>query len=314
MPPSDSRKNLTPKKIDSYIGRFAPSPTGPLHFGSLVAALASYLDARHHNGQWLLRIEDLDPPREQPGATEAIIRCLGDHQLHWDGDILYQSQRLDAYTDTISSLRKQDLVFPCTCTRKALAANPGPYPGTCRHNVNYDQAHALRLRTGWAEQADETLSIEQAFDDLIYGHYTCQHPMGDFIVQRKDGLFAYQLAVVVDDIFQNISHVVRGVDLIDSTPSQHFLFSCLNATPPQFAHIPMALNNLGQKLSKQHGAPPIANLSARQNIIAALGFLNHTPDTDIQQSSISEILQWAIQHWDRKKIPLHDAMVENAEP
>lgn len=290
----------------SYVGRFAPSPTGPLHFGSLVAALAGFLDARHQSGRWLLRIEDLDPPREQAGSIELIIRSLETHGLHWDGAILYQSRRLSDYAHTLNLLHEQGLIFPCYCSRKALAAKPSPYPGTCRHATLSNKPHALRLLT---EPTNSDLRVCYSFEDIFFGQVTSHEQLGDFIVRRKDGLFAYQLAVVVDDVFQGISHVIRGADLIDSTPPQRYLFACLDAPVPQFGHLPLALNAQGQKLSKQHGAKAIDDKQARDNIIAALGFLNHTIPVELQQANIEEILQWAIAHWDRRSIPTDNKTV-----
>lgn len=281
------------------MGRFAPSPSGPLHFGSLVAAVASYVDARHHQGRWLVRMEDLDPPREQAGASTAILKSLQAHHLFWDGEVLLQSQRLDAYGEALKKLQQSDLIYPCYCTRKSLAAVAGPYPGTCRRGPVRQRPHAWRVLN--QKPSDK-------FNDVILGPYHCENPLGDFIVRRKDGLFAYQLAVVVDDIYQGITHVIRGIDLIDSTPSQIFLFQCLNAEPPGFGHVPVVLNEQGQKLSKQHGAPPLDDKNSRGNLLAALHFLNHKPDSLSPNhascsASEEELLNWAIKHWDRKKLP-----------
>ena len=297
-----------------YVGRFAPSPTGPLHFGSLVAALASYLDARHYHGKWLVRIEDLDPPREQVGAIDDILRCLEAHHLHWDGEILYQSHRLEAYVEIFEQLKNRQLIYPCTCTRKALAEIGGLYPGTCRTKtfVDIEQPVAWRLLTDYvvtkSQNDDEHY---QQFDDLFLGVTTCKNTLGDFIVKRKDGLFAYQLAVVVDDIYQKITHVIRGNDLLDSTPAQLILFHHLNTPPPQYGHIALALNSQGQKLSKQHGAPAVNNADCKNNIIAALKFLNHMPTDELLNADINAILDWAANHWHRAKLPKENRIVEN---
>jgi glutamyl-Q tRNA(Asp) synthetase len=291
-----------------YVGRFAPSPTGPLHFGSLVAALASYVDARHYRGQWLVRIEDLDPPREQVGASKAILGCLEAHHLFWDDEVLLQSQRLDAYADKLEELRLRGLVYPCYCTRKDLVDFNGPYPGICRHRPFRDKPHALRLLTSDLPSTENALPIRASFSDELLGHYHCPQTLGDFILKRKDGLFAYQFAVVVDDIFQGVTHVIRGMDLIDSTPSQIFLFERLSARSPYFGHIPVALNDQQQKLSKQHGALPLISNRSADNLRAALHFLNHPPPPEFTKATQKEILQWAIEHWDRKKIPRENAI------
>ena len=292
-----------------YVGRFAPSPTGPLHFGSLVAALASFLDARHQGGKWLVRMEDLDPPREQAGASSAILKSLESHQLFWDGEVLFQSQRHAAYQEILDQLQARQLVYPCYCTRKVLAAKGGIYPGTCRHRPRLKKPSALRLLTAELPDAERSLILQNRFADIFLGQVTCQESMGDFIVRRKDGLYAYQLAVVVDDIYQNITHVIRGIDLLDSTPSQIFLFNCLHVNPPQYGHVPVVLNELGQKLSKQHGAKALDNNRSVDNICKALLFLNHPPPTELTHADTNTVLQWAIAHWDRKKIPTHSTKV-----
>lgn len=284
------------------MGRFAPSPTGALHFGSLVSALASFLDARHYGGQWLLRIEDIDPPREEAGASAAIIQCLEAHHLYWDGDILFQSQRLPAYADTVQSLLDCGWIYPCYCTRKQLALENGPYPGTCRHVPPQNQPAALRLLSSDLAGVDFTISQHCQFTDLFIGDCQCPDTLGDFIVRRKDGLFAYQLAVVVDDAFQGVTHIIRGQDLLDCTPPQQFLFQLLKAEIPQFGHVPMALNAQGQKLSKQTGARPLDNSKILENLHAALKFLNHAPPAEAIDANPEELLAWAIKHWDRKNL------------
>ncbi|MEX2489670.1 MAG: tRNA glutamyl-Q(34) synthetase GluQRS, partial [Pseudomonadales bacterium] len=227
---------------DYYVGRFAPSPTGPLHFGSLVAALASYLDARHHNGLWLLRIEDLDPPRESPDAPQQIMSQLKGFGMHWDGEVLYQSDRLDAYQQALDQLRAENLVYPCTCTRKMVGTI---YNGRCRKNdFNINAPYAIRLVIG-----DMVIS----FKDRVMGplYYHLDKDVGDFIIKRKDGLFAYQLAVAVDDAFQQVTHVVRGADLLDSTPRQIAVCRQLNLIEPSYTHVPVITGKDGSKLSKQ---------------------------------------------------------------
>lgn len=298
-----------------YRGRFAPSPTGPLHFGSLVAALASYLDARAQDGQWLLRMEDIDPPREMPGAADAIIASLERHGLLWDGDILFQSRRTEAYADALGTLDAAGLLYPCYCSRKTVSAAGGIYPGTCRPrgavpSALASAAHAarpsaLRLRTEALPYPWRDASTTVGFQDLVLGPQQQNLPrdVGDFIVRRKDGLIAYQLAVVVDDIAQGISHVIRGSDLLESTAAQIFLFHLLRAPSPKYGHLPLALNEKGQKLSKQQGAVPIDDTQAAHNLVWALAFLGHGVPAELRKAPCDELLGWAISQWRRENIP-----------
>jgi glutamyl-Q tRNA(Asp) synthetase len=282
-----------------YIGRFAPSPTGPLHFGSLVSALASYLHAYHHQGLWLVRMEDLDPPREQPGAADAILHCLEDHGLEWAGQVLYQSQRLRVYDEVLASLQDEGLLYACDCTRQDLQAMGGIYNGHCRHRrVDTTQPHALRLKLYDLPQG--TSSDEISFVDLIQGRQTqnLRTAAGDQILKRKDGLFAYQLAVVVDDIAQQVSHIIRGNDLLEVSARQLFLFRLLGAREPVFGHVPLVLNASGQKLSKQNLAPPLASENAGNNIWRALAFLGQNPPRELNNASAAEVLTWGKAHWD----------------
>lgn len=263
-----------------YIGRFAPSPTGPLHFGSLVCALASYLDAKRHGGQWLLRIEDIDPPREQPGAADAIKRTLEAHGLYWDGEVRYQSQRSDAYWECLNELKKLDLVYPCNCTRARLASLNGPYDGHCRrHPPPAGEACALRLKVIELPEAFRQVNNNIEFRDRICGAQSENIEMisGDFVTHRKDGLFAYQLAVVVDDIDQGVTDVVRGDDLLDTTARQIFLYHILGKTPPSYAHIPVIKDAQGNKLSKQNHAPAVDDSTPVENLQRALTCLGHAP-------------------------------------
>ncbi|HWV15073.1 MAG TPA: tRNA glutamyl-Q(34) synthetase GluQRS [Cellvibrio sp.] len=282
-----------------YIGRFAPSPTGPLHFGSLVSALASYLDAHHQQGKWLVRMEDLDPPREQPGAASAILQSLDDHGLHWDGDVAYQSQRLNIYQAYLLQLQAAGLIYACNCTRQDLAGMGGIYNGRCRtRNIDLRQPHALRLKL-YDLPASPTQTDTLAFCDLIQGpqQQNLRTEAGDQILKRKDGLFAYQLAVVVDDIEQQISHIIRGSDLLDVTARQIFLYQLLNATPPQFGHVTLVTHSSGQKLSKQNFAPPLDSSIAAQNLWHALAFLRQEPPQDLLGAQPQELLQWGKNHW-----------------
>jgi glutamyl-Q tRNA(Asp) synthetase len=228
-----------------YRGRFAPSPTGPLHFGSLVAALGSYLDAKAHGGEWLVRIEDLDTPRVVPGAADDILRTLERFGLEWDGPVLYQSSRIAEYEDALDDLRRRGLVFPCGCSRTDVGDR---YAGTCRAGLrgrNDTPSWRFRVSDGAVEFVDLRLGLQsQNVADYV----------GDFVLKRADGLFAYQLAVVVDDAFQGITDVVRGEDLLDSTARQILLQRALGLRQPRYRHLPIVLNDTGQKLSKQTGA------------------------------------------------------------
>lgn len=283
-----------------YIGRFAPSPSGPLHFGSLVAALASYLDARSSHGQWLLRMEDLDPAREPPETAAQILSTLEAFGLHWDGPVLYQSQRLGAYADALADLQGRGLIYCCDCSRLQIQAMGGVYNSRCRLCQLQPLAGALRV-----EVPDETFD----FVDTIQGpqQQNLLRECGDFVLRRKDGLFAYQLAVVVDDAFQNITHVVRGSDLLDSTPRQLYLQRLLGFPSPRYAHIPVAVNDSGQKLSKQHFATPLDLQRPIAQMLAALQFLGqlsaHDPDPHLATASPAELLVWGVSHWDIQAVP-----------
>jgi glutamyl-Q tRNA(Asp) synthetase len=245
-----------------YRGRFAPSPTGPLHLGSLVAALASWLDARAHHGEWLVRIEDIDHPRCVPGAAEDILHTLAALGLHPDAPPLWQSTRSAAYTSALDRLQEQGALYPCGCSRKEIAAaltqtrvrhQTLGYPGTCRTGLHGKMLRAWRVRV--PEDGDDLV----CFTDRWQGQF-CQQlasEVGDFVLKRADGLWAYQLAVVVDDAEQGITHIVRGMDLLDSTPRQLYLQQLLGLPSPQYLHVPLILDAAGEKLSKQTGAPAL---------------------------------------------------------
>jgi glutamyl-Q tRNA(Asp) synthetase len=291
----------------AYIGRFAPSPTGPLHFGSLVCALASFLDARHYHGQWLVRIEDIDPPREIPGATATILHQLEAHGLLWDGELLYQSQRMDAYAAALEQLQSTGLLFNCDCNRQRIAELGGIYDGHCRQRVVSGES-ALRLRVPYSDDGDYPLSSR--FNDLIMGCYqqNLRTDVGDFVVRRRDGLISYQLAVTVDDQFQGITHIVRGADLLDSTPRQIYLQHCLgyrdNHRPAlHYAHLPLATNDEGQKLSKQNHATALLQGNEADNLWLALDWLQQKPPAELRRESITKILHWAIDNWTLTAIP-----------
>lgn len=284
-------------------GRFAPSPTGALHFGSLLAAVASFLDARHRNGEWLVRIEDIDTARVVPGSAELILRTLERYGMEWDGTVTYQSRRLELYANTLDRLAAQGLIYPCTCSRRdlgslaAIGASGPIYPGTCRHQpYPPTRPAALRLRTD-----GRTIRCT----DLVQGKFEqdVAAAVGDFVLRRADGLFAYQLAVVVDDGAQGITDVVRGSDLLDSTPRQIYLQQQLGLSTPRYAHIPIALNALDQKLSKQTFARPLDSEHPAPLLLAALDFLGQQPPPDLVGAPLTDIWPWAIGHWQRERIP-----------
>lgn len=295
--------HAVPAATTVYRGRFAPSPTGPLHFGSLIAALGSFLCARHAGGEWLLRIEDIDPPREVAGATDDIRRTLERHALEWDGAVLYQSARSEAYEAALEQLRINGWLYDCSCTRSEIAARArrGPfgliYPGTCRSGPLSSREHrSLRVRTH---------ERPIRFTDLLQGPQAqcLQETSGDFVVRRADGLYAYQLAVVIDDAEQGITDIVRGADLLDSTPRQIHLQQLLDQPTPRYLHLPIAVNALGEKLSKQTHAPPLDDGHASGNLWRALTFLGQAPPAELQRSRPHELLAWAQQEWRLETIP-----------
>ena len=276
-------------------GRFAPTPTGPLHFGSLLAAVASYCDARHAGGQWLLRLEDIDPPREMPGAAATILRQLEAYGLHWDGPVLYQSQRTEAYVAAIDALEAKGLLFWCRCSRSALAGHT-VYPGTCREHRRPEPDAAIRLRV-------EPGTV--CFHDRVFGDQQedVAATVGDFVIRRRDGLFAYQLAVVVDDAMQGVTHVVRGADLLDNTARQIYLQAQQGYPTPCYAHIPLAVNALGEKLSKQNFARALPVDHPEPILWEALRTLGQNPPTELTDAPVSEQLGWATAHWSLAAIP-----------
>ena len=280
-------------------GRFAPSPTGPLHLGSLVAALGSYLDARALGGNWIVRIEDVDEPRTQPGATETILSTLEDCGFEWDGPVVYQSARTGLYRAAFERLIAAGAVYACGCTRKEIAdsalAIDGAriYPGTCRHGLTPGrEARAFRVRTSDAP-------IE--FIDRVQGRVSqgVEGEVGDFVLLRADGCFAYQLAVVVDDAAQGITDVVRGADLLDSTARQIHLQRLLGLPTPDYLHLPVAVNPRGEKLSKQTGA----GTAGRESLAAAFEFLGHALPGELHNAPPAELLAWGIANWDAARIP-----------
>jgi glutamyl-Q tRNA(Asp) synthetase len=296
-----------------YTGRFAPSPTGPLHAGSLLAAVASWLDARAAGGRWLVRMEDLDRPRCVPGAADTILRQLEAYGLGWDGEVLYQSQRDAAYAAALDQLKAAGHAYPCACTRSQLAAAPKNaegetiYPGTCRAGLPPGA-----VARAWRVRVDE---VSACFQDRVHGR-VCQNleaDVGDFIVKRADGLFAYQLAVVVDDAHQGITDVVRGADLLWNTPRQVHLLGLLGLPTPRYAHMPLIVNAIGQKLSKQTRAPALPESGRGAALARALAALGHSPPPELAGAAAAEILAWASARWRIENVPVRAVVANTAQ-
>ncbi len=287
----------------AYVGRFAPSPTGDLHFGSLTAALASYLQARTMNGQWLLRIEDLDPPREVAGSADRIIADLRRFGMEPDRAIMYQSCRREAYTLASTRLLDSGLAFYCSCSRKSLPAS-GIYPGTCRNGIS----PGIRKRNCAIRVKVAAQPIE--FTDVVQGlqRQDLQTSCGDFVIRRADGLTAYQLAVVVDDAHQGVTEVVRGADLLDSTGRQIWLQQKLGLSTPGYLHLPVAALHDGSKLSKRLGSDPVRNLPPAAALRSALKFLGH----EAPALSLAGTWQWALENWSPALIPRQQTRPWNA--
>lgn len=274
-------------------GRFAPSPTGPLHAGSLLAALASYCEARAAGGRWLVRIEDLDPPREMPGASDLILRQLEACGFEWDGEVRFQSTRHAAYEAALHQLQDQHDLFWCRCSRAELSRLPSAaYPGTCRRFTAPRADAAIRLRV------DEG---PVRFTDGLFGDQQedVRQTTGDFVLKRRDGLYAYQLAVVVDDADQGITQVVRGADLLDNTARQIVLQKRLGLPTPSYIHLPLVVHPDGSKLSKQTFAPALPLAGTSPLLVRALHQLNQSPPAGLAEESPSFILDWAVRHWAR---------------
>jgi glutamyl-Q tRNA(Asp) synthetase len=280
----------------TYIGRFAPSPSGPLHFGSLIAAIGSYLRARAQQGSWLVRIEDIDPPREQPGAAAQILRTLERFSLHWDGEVIYQSQRHERYQAILDELYQQGKTYHCCCTRAQIQAAGGFYPGTCRDKQYPPLNAAVRLRVD---------APCLSFQDQLLGLITVEPRLAseDFILKRRDGLFAYNLAVVIDDADCGVTEVVRGADLLEPTARQITLYQQLGWPVPDWLHLPLALQENGLKLSKQNHAPAIDELPVVKTLCQALLFLGQTLPEDIADMTAESLLRWAVEHWQLSSIP-----------
>lgn len=277
-----------------YVGRFAPSPTGDLHFGSLVAAVASYLDARANDGLWRVRIENIDPPREVAGSAERILADLARFGFGVDGDVLFQSSRSQAYEESVQKLLDEGKAYWCGCTRADIPDN-GVYPGTCREGLpGGRKPRAVRLNT-----QGSTVSFDDAIQGPVEARFDAD--IGDFVIRRADRLPAYQLAVVVDDHYQQITRVVRGADLLDSTARQIVLQQRLGLEQPEYAHLPLALDPKGEKLSKRLGSDPVSGLDPVDAISTALRHLGHPPPTF---KALPSLWRWAIDHWDLSRVPV----------
>jgi glutamyl-Q tRNA(Asp) synthetase len=275
------------------LGRFAPSPTGPLHLGSLLAAVGSYLDARTNGARWQVRIEDLDTPRVVPGCADDMLRTLEAFGFEWDGEVIHQSDRRAAYAEALEALTAAGRTFACSCSRKDLAGNEddtGGYPGTCRLGPTRPGPTAVRFRVG-----DQSIH----FDDLFLGpQHTDLRACGDVIVRRRDGLASYQLAVVVDDAFQGVTRVVRGADLLASTPWQLELQGALGLPAPIYGHLPLLLEPDGSKLSKSRRSLPLDLTAAPQALTSTLTYLSQAPPPELARSPIKDVWKWALEHWD----------------
>ncbi len=299
------------QRVPPVIGRFAPSPTGPLHFGTLLAAMGSYLQAKCCAGSWLIRIEDLDPPRVIPGAADAMLRLLEQLGFAWDGEIIYQSHRSARYQQVLEQLREQGRIFACSCTRReilASAPHPGEegpiYPGTCREGFRGSRSErAMRLRV-----PDE----EIIFHDGIFGEQqqNLEKEVGDFVLHRSDGLFAYQMAVVIDDIDAGITQIVRGADLLSSTPRQIYLYRCLDTIPPDYFHLPLAFGDNDKKLSKRNGDIGLITRENGSNMLwRALDFLNQSPPEELFNATPDELLCWGRENYHAEKIPAENRKI-----
>ncbi len=282
-----------PDLSSHYRGRFAPSPTGLLHFGSLVTALASYLDARANQGVWLVRIEDIDPPREQLKAADLILFTLEKYGLFWDETVRFQQTQHDIYQEKLEYLINNQFTYLCFCSRKNRKAATQICQGECKENYPPDTPHSINLKC--------PTTIE--FFDQIYQHKTLLlSKEGPCLLKRKGGLFSYQLAVVIDDLSQKITHIVRGSDLLHSTGWQIVLIEALHGKKPHYIHIPIVRDNTGQKLSKQRKAMPVSLKKPHHTLYQALTYLNMKPDIQLAQASISDILSWGIKNWNLKNI------------
>jgi glutamyl-Q tRNA(Asp) synthetase len=298
-----------------YIGRFAPSPTGELHFGSLLAALASYLDAKSNDGLWLLRIDDIDPPREIPGASQSIIQSLSDYGLLWDKDVIFQSERQHLYHEALQKLTLSNLAYPCSCSRKDIKQRSGSsfYDGHCRNidkrAINLENPSSLSQNHAWRFKSANS---HITWQDGILGERICEYPeLADFIILRRDKLWAYQIAVAVDDYLMGITHIVRGNDLLNESAKQLSLINALNYTPIHYSHIPLITHSDGQKLSKQNHAPALNPKNACQDLLKALSFLGQKNPSCLKTANKHEILQSAIINWNPQAIPKNNISINS---
>jgi glutamyl-Q tRNA(Asp) synthetase len=295
-------KTLAP--TDSYVGRFAPSPSGHLHFGSLVTALGSYLQSKSQGGQWLLRIEDIDRPREIAGASDSILRCLEAHHLFWDDEVVYQSHRFDLYNKKIRYLTEQGLTYQCTCSRAQLTNLKSEQICGCANQNIAIANSAIRFKYHNAQP--------QFYDELLGQVDLSTHNIpSQFAVKRKDNLFAYQLAVVVDDIQQGITEVARGADLLDATIFQLALYKAFDSPVPKFLHFPVVVTEPGKKLSKQNHAIELNTDEVCTNLMNALRFLGLSLPKEFERESAQNILNWAICEWDLSHIPAKTECIDN---
>ena len=304
---------------NKYVGRFAPSPSGQLHFGSLVTAVASYVDAKSQSGKWLLRMEDIDEPRCIVGIDKDILITLEAHGLYWDDTVIYQSQQHARYQAVLDKLMTEGLAYYCTCTRKQIKAMGGIYNGHCRSkgisaslsSHPADSAIRLKLDTQLAPFNDvimgvvepqPVLSPSDVHDNISYASMGSGIPAEDVVLKRRDGLFSYNLVVILDDVFQQVTHVIRGCDLIDVTPLQRAVYEALGYATPEYGHIPVASVTPGRKLSKQNRAAPVNNKTPIDNIVRVMRFLGFSFPNASAFEDVSTVLTEAISAWDRKKV------------
>lgn len=291
------------KTSEVIIGRFAPTPSGPLHFGSLVAALASYCHSKSRQGQWLLRIEDVDTPRVIKGSDRLILQNLETFGFEWDGEVLYQSKQFGCYQDSLSDLIEQGRCYACECSRRTLrddgveTGSMGQiYPGICRHKKLDTTSHSIRVNT-------DSIAIT-GFTDQVFGpiELNIRDQVGDFVLRRTDGIYAYHLAVVVDDAQQGINQIVRGSDLLESTCLHIFLQTILGLPQPEYLHIPLITNNRGDKLSKQAGATAVDVTQASALLVSAMRFLRQSIEPEMDQARPEEVIKQAVKVWDPTNI------------
>ncbi len=275
----------------SVVGRFAPSPTGPLHLGSLYTAVGSFLQARSQQGLWRVRIDDLDTPRTVKGADSQILAALEAYGLHWDGAVMYQSHNRERYGEGLRRLEATGLLYPCVCSRKALSELTGDiYPGTCRNVTHLAPPYALRVKTD-----GRTITFTDGLQGPQHHQLAAQH--GDFILKRRDGIIAYPFAAVIDDELQQVTQIVRGVDLLAVTPKQIYLQQLLGFSSPRYRHVPVIVDATGAKLSKQNKAPAVALSAPERTLFHLLKNLGQQPPTELHNAPVAEQLTWAVAHW-----------------